>query len=43
MALAQTRSKGRGVVVGDTWRKEEPRLGEGEAGHGKSREWVLRA
>lgn len=29
MALAQTRSKGRGEVVGDTWGKEESRLGEG--------------
>lgn len=34
MVLAQTRSKGRGVVVGDTWREEEPRLVEGEAGRG---------
>lgn len=30
MALAQTRSKGRGVAVGDTWGKEEPKLGEGQ-------------
>lgn len=28
MALAQTRSKGRGMVVGDTWGKEKLRLGE---------------
>lgn len=33
MALAQTRSKGRGVAVGDTWGKEEPRLG-GRRGRG---------
>lgn len=42
MALAQTRSKGRGVVVGDTWGKEEPRPGEGEAGGGEKREWTLK-
>lgn len=35
MALAQTRSKGRGVAVGDTWGKEEPRLGKGEEGDGE--------
>ena len=34
MALAQTRSKGRGVVVGDTWGKEEPKLGEGQVRNG---------
>lgn len=28
MALAQTRSKGREVVVGDIWGKEKLRLGE---------------
>lgn len=32
MALTQTRSKGRGVAVGDTWGKEKLRLGEGRVG-----------
>lgn len=35
MALAQTRSKGRGVAVGDTWGKQEPKLGEGEVRNGE--------
>lgn len=35
MALAQTRSKRRGVVVGDTWGKEEPKLGEGQVRNGE--------
>lgn len=41
MALAQTRSKGRGVAVGDTWGKEEPRgrerqgMEKGESGYCK--------
>lgn len=36
MALAQTRSKGRGVAVGDSWGKEEPRL-VGRRGRGWGR------
>ena len=37
MALSQTRSKGRGVAVGDTWGEEELRLGEG-----RGKEWGQR-
>lgn len=33
--------RGREVVVGDTWRQAEPRLGEGEAGNGGKGEWAL--
>lgn len=43
MALAQTRSKGRGVAVGDTRGKEEPRLGGGRGKEWGRGEWALQA
>ena len=43
MALAQTRSKGRGVAVGDTWGKEEPKLGGGRGKEWGRGEWALQA
>ena len=35
MDLAQTRYKGSGVAVGETWGKQEPKLGEGEVRNGE--------
>lgn len=37
MALAQTRSKGRGVAIGDTWGTEESQLGGGGGGRSSRR------